>query len=225
MPLSIGAVRPHGGLGLQIVSRDAWIPPELAERMRHWQPRSAMGKIVRDCLALLPTEQAIELLDAVSRIVVLESSLALVVRRADGRTEDHGIVGRKFVTTAGVNYIAARMANSSPSNISLFNYHGIGTGTTAENVADTALVTELTTEYATDNVRPTGTQSNPSANIYQTVATNTLDGTPGAALREHGVFSASSAGTLLDRTLFSAITLSSGDGLASTYQLTATAGG
>jgi hypothetical protein len=59
-----------------------------------------------------------------------------------------------------------------------------------------------------------------------TVGTNTLDsGTP--ALREHGVFSASSAGTLWDRTLFASITLdgTAGDGLQSTYQLTCSAGG
>jgi len=57
------------------------------------------------------------------------------------------------------------------------------------------------------------------------VATNTLDGTPGAALREHGIFSASTSGVMLDRTLYSAITLSSGDALQSTYELTFSSGG
>lgn len=225
MALDAQTLRYFGGTGLQIITKDAWIPAELADRQRTWQPRSEMGRIVRDCLAFLPGEQAAELLEAVSRIVVLESSLALLVRRANGDLEDYGIVGRRSVTTAGVNFIAARLANSSPSNISLFNFHGLGTGSTAENITDTALVTELTTEYNPDSTRATGAQSNPSANVYQTVATNTLDGTPAAALREHGVFSATSAGTLLDRTVFAAITLSSGDGLASTYQLTCTAGG
>jgi hypothetical protein len=43
---------------------------------------------------------------------------------------------------------------------------------------------------------------------------------------EHGLFSASSAGTLWDRTTFSAINLvgASGDALQSTYTLTITAG-
>lgn len=103
-------------------------------------------------------------------------------------------------------------------------YHGLGTGSTAENQTDTALVTELTTEY-TGNVRATGTTTETSANIYSTVATNTLDGTPGAALREHGIFSASTVGVLLDRSVYGAITLSSGDSLQSTYNLTLTAGG
>ena len=103
-------------------------------------------------------------------------------------------------------------------------YHGLGTGSSSEAVGDTALGTELTSEY-TGNVRATGTTAEgASANIYSTVATNTLDGTPGAALREHGIFSANSSGVLLDRTVYGAITLSSGDALQSTYQLTFTAG-
>jgi hypothetical protein len=137
--------------------------------------------------------------------------------------EDYGIVGNKVVTTAGVNYIAADF-NDGGSDISAFDYAGLGTGSTAEAVGDTALVTELTTEY-TGNVRTAGTPSNPSANIYRSTCTSTLDsGTP--ALREHGLFTASSAGTLLDRTVFASITLdgTAGDSLLSTYSLTLTAG-
>jgi hypothetical protein len=104
-------------------------------------------------------------------------------------------------------------------------YHGLGTGSTAEANGDTALVTELTTEYNPNSTRATGTTTEASATVFESVATNTLDGTPGAALREHGLFSASSAGVLWDRTVFAAITLSSGDGLQSTYDMTASAGG
>jgi hypothetical protein len=44
---------------------------------------------------------------------------------------------------------------------------------------------------------------------------------------EHGLFSASSAGTLWDRSKFSAINLvgANGDGLQTTYDMTASAGG
>lgn len=133
-----------------------------------------------------------------------------------------GLAGTKVVTDVGVAYIVDAFQNSV--ELENMKYAGLGTGTTAEAAADTALVTELTTEY-TGNVRATGTTTEgATANIYRTVATNTLDGTPGAALREHGVFSASTVGVLLDRTVYSAITLSSGDGLQSTYDLTLTAG-
>ena len=106
-------------------------------------------------------------------------------------------------------------------------HHGIGTGVAAEAVGDTALATELTTEYNPDNVRDTGTQGENGANVYQTVGVNTLDsGTP--AITEHGVLTqaATGGGTLLDRSVFSAINLDggAGDGLQSTYEITFTAG-
>lgn len=133
-----------------------------------------------------------------------------------------GLAGLRVVTTVGVGYIVDAFQNTT--ELENMKFHGLGTGSTAEDVSDTALVTELTTEY-TGNVRATGTTTEgASANIFRTVATNTLDGTPGAALREHGVFSASSAGVLLDRTVYAAITLSSGDGLQTTYDLTLTPG-
>lgn len=136
-----------------------------------------------------------------------------------------GLASFRVVTTAGVGYIVDAFQNS----VEMENqkYHGIGTGSTAEAVGDTALVTELTTEYNPDSTRATGTTTEgASANIYRTVGTNTLDGTPGAALREHGIFdqAATGGGVLLDRTVYAAITLSSGDSLQSTYDHTQTAG-
>lgn len=133
-----------------------------------------------------------------------------------------GLAGFRVVTDVGVGYIVDAWQNSV--ELENMKYHGLGTGSTAEAAGDTALVTELTTEY-TGNVRATGTTTEgASANIFRSVATNTLDGTPGAALREHGLFSASSSGVLMDRTVFAAITLSSGDSLASTYDQTQVAG-
>ena len=58
---------------------------------------------------------------------------------------------------------------------------------------------------------------------FKTIATLTIDaGTP--AVTEHGVFSAASAGVLLDRSKFAAINLSASDSIVSTYQFTLTAG-
>lgn len=193
-----------------------------AQALRLWTPRSHLGRAVRDAAKYLPAELAAELIDRVKSIVVVESQLELTLRRLGQRAEYLGVVGRKVVTDTGVGYIVDAFQNSV--ELENMKYHGLGTGSTAEAAGDSALVTELTTEY-TGNVRATGTTTESASNAYQTVATNTLDGTPGAALREHGIFSASSAGVLLDRTVFAAITLSSGDGLQSTYTLTFTAGG
>ncbi len=207
----------------EVIRKDAWIPEPLEMPLRNWSPRSDFGAFVKECLHYLPAEQAAELIERVSSIVVLESSLSLVVFRLNGAIEDYGCVGRKVVTDVGVGYIVDAFQNSV--ELENMKFHSLGTGSTAENATDTALVTELTTEY-TGNVRATGTTTEgASANIYRTVATNTLDGTPGAALREHGIHSASTAGVLLDRTVYAAITLSSGDALQSTYELTLSSGG
>jgi len=229
MVAATGTVTAARGVGLHIVRKDLWIPDELTAKLQQWTPQSNLGRIVRACMDYLPAELAADLLDRITSTLVIESSLALVHIRYDHRIgrfvrDDYGEVGHKVVTTAGVNFIVDAFQNTT--ELETFKYHGLGTGSTAEAIGDTALVTELTTEY-TGNVRATGTTAEgASANIYSTVATNTLDsGTP--ALREHGVFSASSAGTLLDRTVFASITLdgTAGDGLQSTYQLTCSAGG
>lgn len=214
---------------LHIVRKDAWVPEDLMAKIRAFKPRSELGKIVRECLRFLPAEQAAELLDRITSTLVIESSLALVHihgRNSDrpGQRDDYGVVGHKVITDAGVAYLVDAWQNSV--ELENFKYHGLGTGSTTEAAADTALVTELTTEYNPNSTRATGSLTEgASANIFRSVGTNTLDGTPGAALREHGLFSAASSGTLWDRTVFSAITLSSGDGLQSTYDMTATAGG
>jgi len=213
----------------EVLTKDSWIPPELRDALGHWNPRTDLGRFVRSCLSYLPAEMATELVERFSRIVVVESSLALVAyrefipKRGWRFVEDYGIVGRRVVTDVGVGYIVDAFQNSV--EVENQKFHGLGTGTTAESASQTALVTELTTEY-TGDVRATGTTTEgATANIYRTVATNTLDGTPGAALREHGIFSASTSGVMLDRTLYSAITLSSGDALQSTYELTFSSGG
>lgn len=155
---------------------------------------------------------------------VLISRLQLQVHHADGTITDYGTVGRRVVTTVGVNYIVDAFQNTT--ELENMKFHGFGTGGTAEASGDTGLVTEETTQYNPDNTRPTGsTTEGASANIYRTVGTYSPDSGGTRAITEHGVFSASSAGTLLDRTLFSVVNLVAGsDSLQATYELTFTAG-
>lgn len=137
---------------------------------------------------------------------------------------DLGLASLRVVTTAGVTYIAADIA-ASANDSNLFKFHGFGTGTTAEASGDTALVTELTTQYNPDNTRPTGSQAS-ATNTYTTVATVSPDSGGTIAVTEHGIFTATSAGTLLDRSVFSAVNLVAGsDSLQATYVLTLPAGG
>lgn len=137
----------------------------------------------------------------------------------DGEVWDYGMVGVHLIVTAGKNYVASCFDNTAePENL---KYHGFGTGTTAAAAGDTALVTELTTEYAVDNTRPTGSQAH-SSNTYTTAATLTPDSGGTLAITEWGLFSASSSTTLFDRQVFAAVNLDStaGDSLTATYVLT-----
>jgi hypothetical protein len=150
--------------------------------------------------------------------------VSLAVIKADGRVIDYGLASLRVVTTAGVNAIVDAFQNSF--EVENLKYHGLGTGTNAEASGDTALQTELTTEYNPNNTRATGsTTEGAAANVYRTVGTNTVDAS--AAVTEHGIFSqaATGGGTLLDRSVFSVINLANGDSLQTTYDLTFSAGG
>jgi hypothetical protein len=148
---------------------------------------------------------------------------ASVIRR-EGRIEHLGLISTKVITDAGVAFLVDDWDNNG-TDITTMNFHGAGTGTTAEAAGDTALVTESTTALNPDNTRATGTRSQPAANQYRTVGTLTFDAT--AAITEHGIFSqaATGGGTLWDRSVFSAINVVSGDSIQFTYTCTVSSGG
>lgn len=150
--------------------------------------------------------------------LVLSSTLSAIhIDGKTGKRTNYGVVSQRFVTTVGVTDIAAAFAGAF--TLSNYNYHASGTGTTAENIADTALVTEVETRVA-------GTQSNPSAGVYRTVATQAYTAT--RTIAEHGIFNQLAAGGhLLDRSVFSGSTIGvvNGDSIQWTYNHTVTAGG
>jgi len=163
-------------------------------------------------------------LSRISGVTVADGSLWMTVIPAGGMPQRLGLVSVRLVTTAGVNFLVDALQGTVEPEI--LRYHGIGTGTNAEATGDTALQTELTTQYSTDNTRATGSLTEgASANIFRTVGTNTVDAA--VAITEHGILSqaATGGGTLLDRSVFSVINLANGDSLQSTYDLTLTAGG
>jgi len=150
--------------------------------------------------------------------------LYATILRADGRVEPLGLICTKLITDNGVAFLVDDWDNNG-QDISTMNFHGCGTGTNAENQADSALQTESTTVLNPDSTRATGTRSQPSANQYRSVGTLTFDGS--AAVTEHGIFSqsATGGGTLWDRSVFSAINVANGDSIQFTYTCTVSAGG
>jgi hypothetical protein len=189
-----------------------------------------MSRVVKEAMRFLPPNLAGEMLDRFSSVVLLRSRLHVVVYRgrltAHGRPGDveiHGITSRRVITDAGVGFLVDSWQNTV--ELEAMKFHGLGTGTTSEAANQTGLTTELTSQYAPDNTRATGTLAESAANVFQTVGTNTLDA--GATVQEHGLFSVATAGTgvMWDRSLTGAQTLSASDSLQSTYSMTAGSGG
>lgn len=156
-------------------------------------------------------------------IPTITSALAVRLLRSDGSTVDYGIVSRRVVTNNGVGFIVDAFQNLV--ELENMNFHGCGTGTTAEAAGDSALVTESTTALNPDSTRATGTRSEPASNQLKSAGTLTFDAS--AAITEHGLFSAASTGTgvLFDRSVFSAINVVSTDSILFEYTVTFTAGG
>lgn len=150
--------------------------------------------------------------------------LYATVIRADGRIEHLGLLSTRVITNAGVTFMRDDW-NNNAQDLTTLNFHGCGTGTNAENVTDTALQTEQTTNLNPASTRATGTRSTPASNQYQTVGTLTFAGS--AAITEHGIFSqsATGGGTLWDRSVFAAVNVSTGDSIQFTYTCTLSAGG
>jgi hypothetical protein len=139
--------------------------------------------------------------------------------RRDGDLEDLGLVSCRVVTDTGVQYIVD--AFQDLVELENMKYHAVGEGATAENATQTALVSELTTEYSSANTRPTGSLGEKSAEAYTYETGATVTASASVALTEHGIFSTATSGTgvMLDRSVFSTVNLEIGESLQATYQL------
>ena len=115
---------------------------------------------------------------------------------------------KNLVVTAGKNFIASRMKDTTKGAMS---HMAIGSGTTAANVADTTLGTELG--------RVSLTLTTVTTNNVAYVATFPA-GTGTGAVTEAGLFNDGSAGDMLCRTVFSVINKGAADTLGITWTVT-----
>ena len=142
---------------------------------------------------------------------------AVHVNGRTGERTDYGIISRKVVTTAFVNFMVDNMV-AETTEWGDFKFHDSGVGVTAPAVGDTDI------ETTDGEARVTGSQGEgATADIYQTVGTITYTTT--TAITEHGVFSQVTGGTLLDRSTFTAINVDNTDQIEFTYELTVNDGG
>ena len=141
--------------------------------------------------------------------IVATGELKIVVTAPDG-TVKHEQEVKNLVVTTGLGYIASRMEGTSAN---VMSHMAIGTGSTAAAAGNTTLGTESA------RVALTSTTVTAAAVAY--VATFPA-GTPASltAITEAGLFNASSAGTMLCRTVFSVVNKDAGDTMSITWTVT-----
>ena len=148
--------------------------------------------------------------------MAVTSRLSAKLFKADGSVTNLGVLGYRSVTTAFVTFVVDQLQTET-SVFGDFKFHDSGVGTTAENITDTTM------ETTDGESRATGTQTESAANAYRSVGT--ISYTTTKAITEHGLFNDATTGTLMDRTVFSAVNVVNGDSIQFTYTLTISAGG
>ena len=131
-------------------------------------------------------------------------------------TDEHGAVvdSREIpnlVVSAGRTFIAASMLKTTSNSPAAMTHMAAGTNSTAAAAPDTALGAEVG--------RVALTSSTSSGNVVTYTATFPA-GTGTGALTEAGIFNASSAGTMLCRTVFSVVNKGASDALTITWTIT-----
>jgi hypothetical protein len=110
-----------------------------------------------------------------------------------------------LVVTTGKNFIASRMKDATATAMS---HMAIGSGDTAVVVADTALETEI--------ARVALTSTTVTGNSVEYIAAYPA-GTGTGSIEEAGIFNASTAGTMLCRTVFAVINKGASDSMTITW--------
>ena len=113
------------------------------------------------------------------------------------------------IVTAGKTDIASLITGAG----SVMTHMGVGTGSTAVAAGDTTLDTELDRNALTTSGGTASTNTVEFESVW-----NAGDGT--GAITEAGLFSASSSGTMLARTVFSSVNKSASDILTITWTVT-----
>lgn len=141
--------------------------------------------------------------------IVATGALKIVVTALDGSVKQEQEV-KNLVVTAGLGFIASRMTGTAAN---VMSHMAIGTGSTAAAAGNTTLGTE--------SARVALTSTTPTGPAVAYVASFPA-GTPASltAITEAGIFNASSAGTMLCRTVFSVVNKDVNDTMSITWTIT-----
>lgn len=139
----------------------------------------------------------------------MHGAMELVLQRGDGSVET--LRKDNLIMDVGFDLIcdAIGKATGRPAVVS---HIAVGTGSTAVASSQTALTTELS--------RVAATYAHTVATKVFTMTATFAAGVATGAITEAGVFNAASAGTMLDRVLFSVINKGADDTLTVTFTFT-----
>jgi hypothetical protein len=141
----------------------------------------------------------------------LKGELSIVIKDSNGNTKETRNE-KNLVVDSGLAYICSRMVDANDGAMS---HMGVGSGTTAAVSGNTDLESAL-------GARVTLTSSNHTDNTVTYVATfSTGEGT--GAITEAGIFNASTAGTMLCRTVFPVVNKGADDTMSITWTITLSA--
>lgn len=200
-----GNMRMSGKVGVRLMRAPG---PGLAWRLRNTLRWSFLFGWLANGMA--------KALSALTGVPTLTAELRAVLIRDDGSRVNYGVLSRRVVTTAFVNFMVDQLQTET-SVWGDYKWHDSGVGSTAENVANTDM------ETTDGESRVAGSQTEGAANVY--VSVGTISYTSTKAITEHGLFNAATGVTLLDRSVFSAVNVVNGDSIQYTYSLSVNSGG
>jgi hypothetical protein len=134
--------------------------------------------------------------------------LSVILRDADGNIKQDVRV-KNLVVNTGLNFMTSRMKDTT---LDAMTHMAVGSGTTAAAAGDTALETQI-------SARVSLTSTTVTANAIEYVAAFGA-GVSTGAITEAGIFNASTAGTMLCRTVFAVVNKGAADTLQITWLVT-----
>jgi hypothetical protein len=134
--------------------------------------------------------------------------LSVVLRDGNGKIKQLFEVENLIVDT-GLNFITSRMKDATATAMT---HMAVGSGSTAAAAGNTALGTQISTRVAL-------TSTTVTANAIEYIA-GFGAGVSTGAITEAGIFNASTAGTMLCRTVFSVVNKAAADSLSITWTIT-----
>jgi hypothetical protein len=138
--------------------------------------------------------------------IKITGQVRIIVTGADGQVKDQREI-KNLVVTVGKEFIAARMVGTPTA----MSHMALGSTNTAAAAGNTALGAELG--------RVALASSTASGAVVTYTATFPAGTATGAAV-EAGVFNASSAGTMLCRTVFAVVNKGADDAMSVTWSIT-----